>query len=166
MEENYIQLKKDENILRLHIRDEEGKDTGESLIFDLKDISIFEKYQKIIDEDKKSREELKRKFLIIEKKQDHKGIFLESANEEEKLKIIKEFYEKQVELYNLFLGENGVQKLLNGRNLNWTTLAEINEIINTCIIPKFKVNAENIKDEIINKYSLKSENKGNEIIEE
>ena len=63
---------------------------------------------------------------------------------------MQEFYKKQVEVYNMFLGENGVEKILNGRQLSWSTFDEIDAIIKTYISPKLKVNASNIKDKIEN----------------
>ena len=62
----------------------------------------------------------------------------------------------------MFLGENGVKKLLNGRQLSWTTLDEIDEIIENAIMPKLKINAEDIKKRITEKYSDK---KRDDIIE-
>lgn len=163
--DNYIQLKNNENILKLGIRDAEGNDTGEYLEFNLEDIELPLKYQRIIEEDKKNRAYLKNQFTIIDKKQDHKGKKLLSSNEEEKLKAMMNFYKKEVEIYNLFLGENGVQKLLNGRELSWTTLDEIDEIIVNVIIPKLEINAENISDKIMKKYSNKSEKQRDDVIE-
>jgi hypothetical protein len=55
----------------------------------------------------------------------------------------------------MFLGENGVQKLLNGREIGWDTLKEIDEIIEKAILPKLEINADSIKNKIINKYSKK-----------
>lgn len=153
MTENVIQLKKNEDILIFKIRDEEGKETGESLEFNLEDIELPIKYQNIIEEDKKARAKLKNEFTIIEKKQDHKGKKLLSANEEAKIKAMQEFYKKEVEIYNMFLGERGVEKLLNGRKLSWSTLDEIDGIINEYILPKLEVNAEDIKKKITKKYS-------------
>lgn len=154
MADDIIQLKKNEDILRLRIRDEKGNDTGESLEFNLQDIELPIKYQAIIEEDKKARANLRNQFEIIEKKQDHKGKKLLSANEESKIKAMQEFYKKEVEIYNMFLGKNGVQKLLNGRELSWSTLEEIDDIINEFILPKLKVNAEDIKKKIMKKYSI------------
>ena len=153
--DNCIQLKENKDILRLKIKDEKGKDTGEELTFNLEDIELPIKYQNIIEEDKKARLNLKNQFTIIEKKQDHKGKKLLSANEEAKIKAMQEFYKKEVEIYNMFLGERGVEKLLNGRELSWSTLDEINDIIENAIMPKLEVNAEKIKNKIISKYSTK-----------
>ena len=163
MMDNYIQLKKNEELLKLGIRDEDGNDTGEFLEFDLEDIELPLKLQTLIEEDKKNRAKLKNQFIVIDKKQDHKGKKLFSANEEAKIKALNEFYKKEVEIYNILLGERGVEKLLNGRKLNWTTLAEIDEIIEQAIYPRLKVNAESIKKKIIEKYSIKE--KKDDVIE-
>lgn len=150
-----IQLKRNENILRLRIKDEEGNDTGNFLEFNLEDIELPIRYQEIIELDKKNRLDLKNKYTIIDKKQDHKGKKLLSSNEEARIKATIEFYKKEVEIYNMFLGENGVEKLLNGRQLSWSTLQEIDEIIEKAIVPKLEISAENIKKKIMSKYGTK-----------
>lgn len=150
-----IQLKRNENILRLRIKDEEGNDTGNFLEFNLEDIELPIRYQEIIELDKKNRLDLKNKYTIIDKKQDHKGKKLLSSNEEARIKATIEFYKKEVEIYNMFLGENGVEKLLNGRQLSWGTLQEIDEIIEQVIVPKLEISAENIKKKIMSKYGTK-----------
>ena len=148
---------KNENILKLEIVDEKGVSTGEFLEFDLEDINLPFKYQEIIERLKKSRQNLKNQFTIIEKKQDHKGKKLMSSNEEEKLKALNKFYNEQVEIYNIFLGENGVQKLLNGRKLRWTTLSEIDELIEKQIAPQLDLTMKDITKKIKSKYSSKKE---------
>ena len=148
---------KNENILKLEIVDEKGNSTGEFLEFDLEDITLPFKYQEIIERLKKSRQNLKNQFTIIEKKQDHKGKKLMSSNEEEKLRALNKFYNEQVEIYNIFLGENGVQKLLNGRKLRWTTLSEIDELIEKQIAPQLNVTMDDITKKIKSKYSNKKE---------
>ena len=148
---------KNENILKLEIVDEKGNSTGEYLEFDLEDITLSFKYQEIIERLKKSRQNLKNQFTIIEKKQDHKGKKLMSSNEEEKIKALNNFYNEQVEIYNIFLGENGVQKLLNGRKLRWTTLSEIDELIEKQIAPQLDLTMKDITKKIKSKYSSKKE---------
>lgn len=148
---------KNENILKLEIVDEKGNSTNEYLEFDLEDIELPFKYQEIIERLKKSRQKLKNQFVIIEKKQDHKGKKLMSSNEEEKLKALNNFYKEQVEIYNIFLGENGVQKLLNGRKLRWTTLSEIDELIEKQIAPQLNITMDDITKKIKSKYSNKKE---------
>ena len=148
---------KNENILKLEIVDEKGVSTGEYLEFDLEDITLSFKYQEIIERLKKSRQNLKNQFNIIEKKQDHKGKKLMSSNEEEKLRALNKFYNEQVEIYNILLGENGVQKLLNGRKLRWTTLSEIDELIEKQIAPQLDLTMADITKKIKSKYSSKKE---------
>lgn len=151
--DNFIQLKNNDDILRLKIIDAEGNDTGEYLEFDLEDIELPLKYQDLVEKDKASRIQLKNQLIIIDKKQDHKGKKLYSANEEAKLKATTEFFKKQVEIYNGFLGENGVEKLLNGRKLGWTTLKEIDEILEKQVKPYLEKNTKDIKKKIMEKYS-------------
>lgn len=158
---NYIQLKENKDILKLRIRDTEGNDTGNYLEFNLEDIELPLRYQELLEKDKNNRAYLKNQFTIIEKKQDHKGRKLLSSKEEEKIKAMMDFYKKEVEVYNMFLGENGVEKLLNGRQLSWSTLDEIDEIIENAIMPQLKVNAQSIKEKIMKKYS----NKKDDVIE-
>ena len=156
MEQKQIRLK-DDNTLKLEIVDSNGVSTGEFLEFQLEDIELPFKYQEIIERLKKSRQNLKNQFTIIEKKQDHKGKKLMSSNEEEKLKALNNFYKEQVEIYNVFLGENGVQKLLNGRKLRWTTLSEIDELIEKQIAPQLDLTMKDITKKIKSKYSNKKE---------
>ena len=154
--DNYIQLA-DDDILRLGIRDKNGNDTGNYLEFNLADIELPLIYQEIIEEDKKCRLDTVNKIRIIERKQDHKGKKLMSANEEAKIKVMIEFYKKEKEIYDKFLGEGGVDKLLNGRKLSWTTLDEIDEIIEKYIMPKLEIKGDKIKEKIMKKYSNKTE---------
>lgn len=144
---------KENNVLKFGIKDANGKDTGNYLEFDLEDIELPLKYQELIEEDKKNRAYLKNQFTIIDKRQDHKGKKLLSANEEEKIKVLNVFYKKQEQIYDMFLGEGGVKKILNGRRLGLSSFDEIDEIIEKYITPKLKVNADDIKKKIMKKYS-------------
>lgn len=144
---------KESNVLKFGIKDANGEDTGNYLEFDLEDIELPLRYQELIEEDKKNRAYLKNQFTIIDRRQDHKGKKLLSANEEEKIKVLNVFYKKQEQIYDMFLGEGGVKKILNGRRLGLSTFDEIDEIIEKYITPKLKVNADEIKKKIMNKYS-------------
>ena len=152
MTDNVIKLNKD-NILRLGIQTADGKDTGEVLEFDLEDLELPLRYQELLEKDKKNKEYLRNEMVIIDKREDVKGKKLLSKNEEDKIKAIQEFFRKEVEVYNMFLGENGVQKLLNGRKLGWTTLQEIDEIIETQIAPHLDMSMEKITQKVKDKYS-------------
>ena len=142
----------DKDILRLKIKTNEGKDTGEYLEFDLEDIELPLRLQEMMEKDSKNKKWLRDRLLIIEKKQDVKNNKLLSKNEEEKIKAINSFFNKTIEIYNMFLGANGVQKLLNGRKFGWTSLQEIDEIIEKQIAPYIATNAEDITEKIKNKY--------------
>lgn len=152
--DNYIQLKENDVVI-LRIRDKDGNDTGNYLEFDLEDIELPLKLQEMEEKDKKNRLDTKYKLKILEKKQDHKGKKLLSYKQEEEIRILQEFYRKEVEIYNMFLGENGVEKLLNGRKLNWAILEEIDEIIEKTIIPKLEISRDNINKKIMKKYGNK-----------
>ena len=152
MTDNIIKLNKN-SILRLGIQTADGKDTGEVSEFDLEDIELPLRYQELIEKDKKNKEYLRNQMVIIDKRQDVKGKKLLSKNEEDKIKAIDEFFKKEVEIYNMFLGENGVQKLLNGRKLGWTSLQEIDEIIEKQISPYIDINLTDITKKIKEKYS-------------
>lgn len=152
MTDNFIQLKKSDT-LKLGIRTEDGKDTGEFLEFNLEDIELPLKYQELLEKDKKNKEQLRNQMLIIDKRQDVKGKKLLSKNEEDKIKALNDFFKKEVEIYNIFLGENGVQKLLNGQKLGWTSLQEIDEIIEKQIVPHLNISMDNITSKVKEKYS-------------
>lgn len=158
--DNTIQLKK-KDLVKFKIIDEDGKDTGEELVFDMGDVELPLRLQELVEKDKLARANLRNKFLVIEKKQDHKGKKLLSSNEEEKIKAMSDFLKEEVEIYNMFLGENGVQKLLYGRSLSWDTLSEINDIITEVITPKLDISLDNMTKRIKEKYSnaIKKEDK-------
>ena len=152
MKENYIQLEKD-NILKLEITTSDGKSTGEFLEFDLDDIELLLKYQELIERDKKNKENLRNQLLIIKRREDIKGKKLLSKNEEDSYKAMKNFFEKEVEIYNMFLGEGGVEKLLNGRKIGWTTLEQIDKIIDKQIMPQLDMNIDKITKIVKDKYN-------------
>lgn len=163
MTDNFIQLNKGD-VLRLEIRTSDGKSTGEFLEFDLEDIELPLKYQELIEKDKKNKENLKNQFLIIDKRQDVKGKKLMSKNEEDKIKALNDFFKKEEEIYNMFLGENGVKKLLNGRKLGWTSLSSIDEIIEKQIIKHLDLSMDSITKKVKEKYS-QAKNRNKEVLE-
>lgn len=152
MTDNFIKLN-ESDILRLEIRTNDGESTGQYLEFDLEDIELLLRYQELVEKDKKNKEWLRNQILIIDKRQDVKGKKLLSKNEEDKIKSVNEFFKKEIEVYNMFLGENGVQKLLNGRRMGWSTLEEIDEIIEKQIVPHFNLTMDKITDKVKKKYA-------------
>ena len=151
MTDNFIKLGKSD-VLRLGIKTNEGVDTGEYLEFDLEDIELPLRYQDVMEKDKKNKEHLRNQLAIIDRRQDVKGKKIMSKNEEDKIKALNEFFKKEEEIYNMFLGENGVKKLLNGRKLGWTSLQEIDEIIGKQISPYLDIRMEKITDKVKQKY--------------
>ena len=150
--ENVIKLNK-RDTLKLKIQTDEGVDTGEYLEFDLTNIELPLIYQELVFKDKKNRDNLRSQLMIIEKRQDvkTKGIF--TRNEEDALKALNEFFNKEKEVYNMFLGERGVEKLLNGRKFSWDTLEEIDKIIEEQIQPHLNLKMKSIQDQIKEKYN-------------
>lgn len=153
---DFIQLKKD-NIVRLGIKDSNGNDTGEHLEFDMEDIELPLKINQCEIQHRKNLEYVRNQFVIINKKEDKKGKYLLSWREEEKLKILQEFYKREMEALDLFLGKDGTKKLLNGRNPYYSMYEDINEIIEPHL-PKLKLSADSIAKKIKEKYSKAKEN--------
>ena len=149
--ENFIQLKKD-SILRFGIKDSDGNDTGEHLEFDMEDINLAIRLNECDEKHRKNLEFLRNQFIIIDKKEDKKGKKILSWKEEEKLKVLQEFYKREMEALDLFLGENGTKKLLNGRNPYYSMYEDINDILKP-ILPKLKLRADDIAKKIKDKYS-------------
>ena len=152
---DFIRLKKD-NIIRIGIQNNKGEDTGEHLEFDLEDIELPLKYQECIEQHKKNVRYVKEQFVIIDKRQDVKGKKLLSKNEEEKIKILNEFYNRETKALDLFLGENGTKKLLNGRKPYFSMYDDINEMLEP-VLPIIKNGFDNIENKIKNKYSSRKE---------
>ena len=153
--DNFIQLKKD-NILRIGIKTPDGKETGEHLEFDLEDIELPIKLNQCNEEHKKNLRNFRNQILIIEKRQDKKGKQLLSWNEEEKIRVTKKFLEDETKALDLFLGEGGTAKLLNGRKPYITMHEDISEILKP-ILPMIKERCVNIHDKIISKYQTKKD---------
>ena len=156
MTDNYIQIDNDD-IVTLKIKTKDGKETGEVLTFDINDIELPLLYQDMMFAIRKNAEKLKNDFIVIDKRPDLKGKKMLSKNEEDKIKAFNEFTKKQLEAYNLFLGPNGAEKLLNGRKLGWTTISEIDKIIDTQIAPHLEITMTDIINKIVNKYDTTNE---------
>ena len=151
--ENFIQLKKD-NILKIGIKTSDGVDTGEHLEFDMEDIELPLRLNQSELEHKKNLQNLKRQLMVVDKKQDKKGKQMLSWKEEEKIKAYKDFYNKEMKALDLFLGEGGTLKLLNGRKPYYSMYEDIGEIIEP-IMPLIKQKTDNIISNIKEKYANK-----------
>ena len=159
MMENFIQLKKD-NVVRIGIKDQYGKDTGEHLEFDLEDIEMPLRYQECLELHKKNEKNLEHQFIIIERREDVKGKKLLSKNEEDKIKALNEFYKKEMVALDLFLGEGMTQKILNimGRRPYVSMIDDIVEALEP-VLPILKSNSDVAIEKIKNKYKIKDDRK-------
>ena len=165
-EKKYIEISESTNILKLWLRTKDGKETGEHLEFNLKDLELIDRLQKASDETNKNHNWLNNQFAIINKKQDFtkKGRIL-SNNQQLKYNAIKEFMNRQMETYNLFLGEDGVKKILNGRKVEWETVIEIEDIIKNQIAPQLDITMDNITNEVKEKYKINIDSKEKNVLE-
>ena len=157
MTEDFIQLKKD-NIIRIKIKDQFGNDTGKELEFDLEDIELPIRYQQMLEEHKKNILNVRNQLIIIEKRQDFKGKKLLTKNEEDKIKAIKDFYVKEMDAMDLFLGRGKTQMILDimKRKPYMSMFDDIGEAL-VPIIPIFEKNMELTEKQIKNKYQIKDE---------
>ena len=153
---DFIQIKKS-NIIKIGIKDENGVDTGEHLEFDMESVDLPLRLNQCEAQHRKNLETLRGQFLVIDKKEDKKGKFILSWKEEEKLKVLQEFYKREMDALDLFLGEGGTKKLLNGRKPYYSMYDDISEMLEP-ILPKLKLSADSIVEKIKEKYSNTKEN--------
>lgn len=157
--ENYIKIKPKKDVLKLGIMDENGnivKDNNGNevcLEFDLADIDLPIKYNKCVAIINDAKKELKMQMIIIDKKQDHKGKGYLTYNEEAKVKAVKNFYKKMETAIDLFLGEGGTRKYLNGRKPYYEMFDDIGEALKP-YEDKFKLTLTDMTDRIKNKYKV------------
>lgn len=154
--ETNIKLKKD-NVLKVRIQDEDGNDTGNFLEFDLEDISLPLRIQQLQDEHKKNLNYIKMSFALIDKKPNKEGKKILSSNEEEKLKVIKAFYEKEMKILDLALGKGATEKLLNGRNPYYEMFDDIISYLEP-LKPYFEEQGNALEKKLIEKYSKRTQN--------
>ena len=151
-----IQLKQD-NLLKIGIKNAEGEDTGEIITIDLEDIKLPLRCQESEKMIKDNNKWLQAQRIMIEKRPDKKGKKLLSANEEALLKLVNEYYEKQTKAYELVLGEGAIKKILCGREMYITFFSDLEEQMKK-LRPKLNQNAVDIKEKIksiTEKYSKK-----------
>lgn len=156
----YIKLKEKKDIFKLGIMDEKGNivkgnDGNEvCLEFDLADISLPLRYQKCLSEMNNAKRNLKNQLNIIDKKQDHKGKKMLSANDEARAKALEKFYRDAETAMDLFLGEGGTKKYLNGRKPYWYMFDDLSEAIEP-YMDKMKLTVKDMTDRIKNKYKVR-----------
>ena len=141
-----IQLKQD-NLLKIGIKNAEGEDTGEIITIDLEDIKLPLRCQESEKMIKDNNKWLQAQRIMIEKRPDKKGKKLLSANEEALLKLVNEYYEKQTKAYELVLGEGAIKKILCGREMYITFFSDLEEQMKK-LRPKLNQNVVDIKEKI------------------
>lgn len=155
----YIKLKERKDILKLGFQDENGKVIKDEnnreiyIEFDLGDIELPLKYNKCVNQIEQARKNLKTQFIIIDKKQDHKGKQLLSSNEVEKVKATKQFYKDMEVAMDLFLGQGGTRKFLNGKNPYWEMWDDIDEMLKPHY-DKLKLTIDDMTNRVKNKYKI------------
>lgn len=154
-EKKYINLKNKTNVLKLYLRTEEGEETGEFLEFNLKDIELVGRYDEMMTKLQKNDEWLQNQKVIINKQQDFKNKNNFMTNNQKMLyEVTKEYLKRQTETFNMFLGDNGVQKLLNGGTFDIDSIMIIRDYIQEQILPYLNITKENITKEIKEKYKI------------
>lgn len=155
----YIKLKERKDVLRLGFQDENGniikdyKGNEVYIEFDLGDIELPLNYNKCINLIEQARKNLKAQFIIIDKKQDRKGKQLLSSNEVEKVKATKQFYKDMETAMDLFLGQGGTRKFLNGKNPYWEMWDDIDETLKP-YYDKLKLTVSDMTDRVKEKYKV------------
>ena len=154
---NTIRLEEDDT-LQFEITDKDGNPTGEFLEFNMDDISLPLRYRDLIFKSRENRKNFKKDMTIINKKQDvqDKDDPM-TRNELEIINLSQKYLNKEVEIYNMFLGENGVQKLLNGKPLGWDSLNKIDKLIENQIQPIIEKHLKTMEEMIEKKYSPEKE---------
>lgn len=150
-----IKIQKSKGVLQFGILDENGKETGEYLEFDTEDIELSLRLNNVNKLHHDNLRNLKTQFLIINKKEDVKDKYsILTRNEIEKIKATKKFYEDEEKAIDLFLGEGGTRKLLNGRKPYYTMYNDILEMIKP-IVPQLTKTIDDIVDSVKDKYHIK-----------
>ena len=157
-EKSFIKLEGSKNTKKFWITTKDDKETGECLEINLEGIGVLDRIDKFYHDYLKNRKWIRDELLIIGKKQDFtkKGEFM-SNNERLQYEAVKKYYENQKNTFDLFLGKGGVDKLLYGRELEWDTIEEIENIITKQIVPQLEVTMNKISKDIIKKYNVKKE---------
>lgn len=152
----YIQLK-ESSVKKFGIRTADGVDTGEYIEIDIEDLELPKRADECNKKHQQNLKELNDKRIIISKKQDHKGKNeLYSDNEKALMEAVKEFYKKEEEALDEFIGEGATKKLLAGRKPYVSMFEDINEYMEQ-IVPTLKESQNKLIEKIKNKYGKEEE---------
>ena len=152
----YIQLKPS-SVKKFGIRTAEGVDTGEYIEIDIEDLELPKKAEICNKKHTENLRELNNQRIIINKKEDHKDKDeLYSDNEKALMKAMREFYKKEEEALDEFLGEGATRKLLAGRKPYLSMFEDINDYVEQ-IVPVLKSTQDDIIERIKSKYGEEEE---------
>jgi len=152
----YIQLKPS-SIKKFGIKTVDGVETGEYIEIDIEDLEFPKRAESCNKKHAENLRELNNQRVIINKKQDHKDKGeLYSDNEKALIKAMQEFYKKEEEALDEFIGEGATRKLLAGRKPYLSMFEDINEYMEQ-IAPVLKEHQENLIEKIKSKYGEEKE---------
>lgn len=109
--ENKIQLE-EKNVLRFNLEKANGEDTGLVIKFDLQDIELPLRINKMQELHTKNASVLKQKLVALDKKEDKKGETLLSWKQEEQIKLLREFYDNDMKALDMLIGQGMTKKIL------------------------------------------------------
>jgi len=156
--EEKLTLKNKTNVLTINIYRENGEYTGNNLVFNLKNLDTIGKYDEMHQKLTKNTKWYNDQKIIIRKQQDFKSKDSLMTNNEKKLyELNKEYLKKQIKAFDLFLGDGGVNKVLDGDSFDLDSILIIRDYIEKQILPYLKISKENIVKEMNEKYGLKIE---------
>lgn len=156
---DFIQLKKD-SILRIGIKDFDGNVMDKHLEFDLEDIELPLRLQECLDLHTKNLNYLKIQNANINKQKDSNSVGIISKNSKDKIKLLLEFYDREIKALDMFLGEGMTKYILNGRKCYIEMFDDIFDMIKP-IMPKLEENFNDINDRIVKKYSQSNKKESN-----
>ena len=132
-------------------------DTGEYIEIDIEDLELPKRADACNKKHQENLRELNNQRVIINKKQDHKEKGeLYSDNEKALIKAMQDFYAKEEEALDEFIGEGATRKLLAGRKPYLSMFEDINEYMGQ-IAPILKEHQENLIERIKSKYGKQEE---------
>lgn len=128
----------------------EVNDKGEYIEFNLKDISLPDKIIKATDKMKKEQSILHQKTIAVEKQyKDNQSLLISKISE-----INKEYFTNMRSYFDEFLGENACLKIFGEDNM-YGMFEDLMQKLEPSF-DKMKIDIEQIKKDLVSKYSPKS----------
>ena len=157
-----IKITERNSILKFGLIDENNNPTGEYLEFDTEDIEIPIRLNESIERHKKNLRWLKTAIDLVEKEPNYTGKKLLTSHQEKELRIINDFYKKEMEAFDYAFGKDTSKKLLNGRKPYFTMFDDFTKMLEP-VMNQIGMGYKKVKEKIVEKYS--NINKGDDVIE-